>query len=117
MNLDTAIAAHAEWKFKLRTAITSQTQVEAASVAKDNLCALGSWLHGEAKSKYGHLESYRNCLGAHASFHREAGKVAQLINRKKYGEAEAALGAGSPYASASTMTTVSINKLKKDAGL
>jgi methyl-accepting chemotaxis protein len=67
--------------------------------------------------KYGQLPSHKECLSAHASFHREAGKVAQLINQKKYVEAEAALGVGTPYTSASMMTAVAINRIKKEAAL
>jgi hypothetical protein len=56
--------------------------------------------------KYGQLPS-----------HREAGKVAQLINQKKYVEAEAALGVGTPYTSASMVTAVAINRIKTEAAL
>jgi hypothetical protein len=44
--------------------------------------------------KYGQLPSHKECLSAHAGFNWEAGKVARLINQKKYVEAEAALGGG-----------------------
>ena len=116
MNLDNAISAHTEWKVKLRSAISSQSQLDAATISRDNCCPLGQWLHGDAKAKYGQLDAYRQCLDAHANFHREAGKVAQLINQKKYSEAETALSAGTPYANASSATGVSILKLKNATG-
>jgi hypothetical protein len=56
--------------------------------------------------KYGQLPS-----------HREARKVAQLINQKKCVEAEAALGVGTPYTSATMVTAVAINRIKKEAAL
>lgn len=117
MNLDDAIKTHAEWKMKLRSAISAQTQLDANTISKDNCCPLGQWLHGEAKAKFGQYGSYTECLRAHTIFHREAGKVAQLINQKKYTEAQEALGGGTPYNSASSDAGIAINRLKKEAAL
>ena len=117
MNLDNAISAHAEWKMKLRSAIAAQSQLDAATISKDNCCPLGQWLHGEARAKYGHLEGFRRCLEAHANFHREAGRVAQLINQKKFSEAEAAIGLNTHYAVASSEAGAAIIHLKRESGL
>lgn len=54
-------------------------------------------------------------LGAHASFYREAGRVAALINQAKFADAEKAIGAGAPYACASNAAGIAIGKLKKAA--
>ncbi len=48
MDLDQAVAKHAEWKVKFRKAISAKEQLDTASIAKDNCCELGKWLHGEA---------------------------------------------------------------------
>ncbi len=117
MDLNGAIAAHAEWKLKLRSAIAAKTQLDATKIGQDNQCPLGQWLHGEARTKYGALSAYSACLHAHADFHREAGRVARLINEKKYSEAEAVLGAGTTYSAASGTASVAINRLKKEAAL
>jgi methyl-accepting chemotaxis protein len=114
MNWDSALDAHAQWKVKLRGAISAKEQVDAATLSKDNCCPFGKWLHGDAKAKYGHLAPFGACVTAHATFHREAGRVAQMINSGKFGEAEAALGAGTPYANASSATGVAIVRLKKE---
>ena len=114
MDLDTAINEHTQWKMKLRAAIADKAHLDSLSIGKDNNCPLGQWLHGEAKTKYGHLTTYKECLSAHASFHREAGRVAHLINQQHYDQAAAALAAGTPYISASSLTGVAINKLKKE---
>ena len=113
MDFENAIAAHVEWKTKLRTAITTQSELDALAAAKDNICPLGRWLHGEAREKYAHLAEFAGCLQSHAAFHREAGRVATLINGKRYDEATAALDAGSPYAKSSMETTMAISKLRK----
>jgi len=117
MDLEKAIQAHTEWKTKLRSAIAQQASLDSATIGADNQCPLGKWLHGEARSKYGHLAAYRECVGAHADFHRQAGAVARQINGKQYAAAETALGASTPYADASSKTGVAIIKLRKEAGL
>jgi len=117
MNLDEAIKAHGEWKLKLRAAISSQAQVDAQAIAADNVCPFGQWLHGPARSQYGHLKSYASCVERHQHFHLEAGKVATAINAGKYQEAIAMLDGGTPYASASSAVGGSILGLGKEANL
>ncbi len=117
MDLDQAVAKHAEWKVKFRKAITAKEQLDTVSIAKDNCCELGKWLHGEAKTRFSGLNTYRDCLTKHAAFHTEAGKVAKLINQAAYQQAEQALGAGSSYSNASTEVGVAISKFKKEASL
>ena len=117
MNLDDAIAAHAEWKTKLRGAIRRREQLDAASISLDNKCPLGQWLHGEAKAKYGRLTSYGTCVDRHAEFHRCAGQVATNINAGNTTEAEAMLENGTPYADASSAVGVAILRLRKEAGI
>ena len=117
MDLENAVAKHAEWKTKFRGAITKQEQMDVATISKDNCCELGKWLHGEAKSKYSALGSFKDCLTKHALFHTEAGKIASAINAKKYAEAESMIGSGTTYSSASSATSVAIMKLKKEANI
>lgn len=115
MNLDSAIQAHGEWKVKFRSAMAAKQDLDAAVIAKDNVCPLGLWLHGEAKAKYAGLKSYAKCLADHAAFHREAGKVAATINAGKYSQAESMLEAGTPYSGASSQVGVAILALRKEA--
>ena len=117
MDLNEAIGKHAEWKMKFRSAISKQETMDASTISKDNCCELGKWLHGEAKAKFGALTSHSTCVAKHASFHVEAGKVAQAINSKKYAEAEAMMNAGTPYTAASSAVGVAIMQLKKEAKL
>jgi methyl-accepting chemotaxis protein len=116
MDLNVAIQAHSEWKMKLRAAITRKEKIE-ANLSVDNACALGKWLHGEAKAPYSKFPAYADLVTKHAAFHREAGKVATAIAAGKYPEAEALLEAGTGFATASAAVGVAIIKLKKDAGL
>ena len=113
MDFDSALAAHQEWKVKLRGAISGKSQLDAATIAKDDCCELGKWLRGEAKPKLGALPVYRECVETHAAFHREAGKVAVLINAGKYAEAESALGVGTPYSLASSKIATAIVQMRR----
>jgi methyl-accepting chemotaxis protein len=117
MNLDNAIAAHAEWKLKFRNAIQKKEQLDAASISLDNKCPLGQWLHGEAKGKYSGLASYGACIAKHAEFHKCAGNVAKSINSGKYAEAEAMLNGGTPYSAASSAVGAAIISLRKEAAI
>jgi methyl-accepting chemotaxis protein len=117
VNLDNALAAHAQWKTKLRGAIQKQEKLDTASIGVDHKCEFGQWLHGAAKSQYGTLEGYRNCVATHAAFHRQAGSVATAINAARYDEAAAMLDAGTPYATASAAVGTAIIRLRKEAGL
>jgi len=117
MDLDQAITKHAEWKIKFRSAISKQETMDASTIAKDNCCELGKWLHGEAKAKFGKLQSYAQCVSKHAEFHTQASKVAQAINAKQYTEAEKMISNGTPYFQASSAVGVAIIALKKEAGL
>jgi methyl-accepting chemotaxis protein len=113
MNLEEAIGVHANWKVKLRGAIDRQETLDVATITKDNACDFGKWLHGAAKAEIGRLPDYPQCLKDHAAFHAEAGKVAATINARKFTEAAAMLGAGTPYERASKAVTTAIMRLRK----
>ncbi|TAN65099.1 MAG: chemotaxis protein [Methylobacter sp.] len=115
MNLDTAIHKHMDWKVKFRTAISKKEQMDATTIAKDDCCELGKWLHGEGKAKCGGLPSYVTVLSKHAAFHLEAGKVASAINASKYTEAETMLSGNSAFTSVSSDVGIALMRLKKEA--
>ncbi len=117
MDLAHAIAKHTEWKLRLRSAIGRRETMDLASIARDDVCELGQWLHGAAKALYGSLECYGNCVASHAVFHTEAAKVAKAINAQRFTEAESMLNGESAYSSASSNVAVAILRLKREAGL
>lgn len=117
MDLDHAVQKHAEWKTKLRAAIARHEQMDVATLAKDNCCELGQWLHGEAKTRFSRLVSHGECLQRHAAFHVEVAKVASAVNARQFTQAEAMLGAGTAYAHISSSLSVSFMRLRKEASL
>ncbi len=114
IDLDKALEKHSEWKVKLRTAISKREEMDAATISRDDCCDFGKWLHHDVKSLLAHEPSYADCVSKHAAFHFEAGRIANMINAKKYSEAEAMLGNGSAFVAASTAVGVTIMRLKKD---
>ncbi|WP_288411375.1 CZB domain-containing protein [uncultured Herbaspirillum sp.] len=116
MNLADAITKHAGWKVKLRTAIRRKAPVDAASIAQDNCCELGQWLHGEGRIRYGSKPEFEAVVECHKQFHVEAGKVAALINVGQFDEAEKSLGSDGAYNAASNAVCTEILHLRQAVG-
>jgi len=114
IDLDKALEKHSEWKVKLRTAISKREEMDAATISRDDCCDFGKWLHQDVKHHLAHEPNYADCVSKHAAFHIEAGRIANMINAKKFSEAEALLGNGSAFVAASTAVGVAIMRLKKD---
>jgi predicted oxidoreductase len=112
MNLESAIGKHAEWKVKFRTAISKHQQMDIAHIGDIHACEFGAWLDSDGKKQNRHLPEFSNLVEIHKHFHREAVKVATLINVEKYIEAETALS-GASYSDASKQMASGVMKLKK----
>lgn len=117
MDLQEAIRAHSDWKTKLRGAISAKSQLDVATIARDDCCLLGKWLHGESRPTFGPLASHQACVKKHALFHQEASKVAAAINKGQYDLAQSMLETGKPYAAASNEVVFAIGALKREAKL
>ena len=113
MNLDEAIAKHAEWKVKFRSAMERKEQLDQPTIQKDNCCQLGQWLYGEGAAHCGETAEFRYLVAKHKDFHVEAGKVALLINARNYPEAEKQLAMGTNYSKSSAEVASAILRLKK----
>jgi methyl-accepting chemotaxis protein len=90
MNFTGAVQAHADWKLRLAAhcrGVSAET-IDVPTLAKDNVCELGKWLHGTGK-RYAADPKFRELLDTHAAFHRSAALVAQMIRTGKAKEAEA----------------------------
>jgi hypothetical protein len=97
-----AIAAHGQWKSRLRTAIISgKSEFSAETVAKDNACTFGAWLYGDGHRDFASEITFTAIRDLHAEFHREAARVLALALGGQKDAAEAAIGLGSPFGRAS----------------
>ncbi|MBT9559897.1 MAG: CZB domain-containing protein [Myxococcales bacterium] len=113
MDYDKVMAAHSEWKTKLRGALLRQEKLDAANISRDDCCSLGKWIHGPESSSVRSHAAFGACKTKHAEFHREAGKVAAAINAARYAEAETLLGSTSAYSRVSSEVITAILSLKK----
>ncbi len=105
--LQAAIVAHAAWKKRLRSAVTMgrvPEGIDPATVARDNVCAFGQWLHsGQASS----LDRRRTVevQGLHADFHAQAAAVLSAVSRGEREEAAGLLGSTDGYGGAAAALT------------
>lgn len=116
IDLDGALKKHADWKMKLRTAISNKEHLDAETISKDNCCDFGKWLHNEdTHPKLAHLQSYHDCVERHAKFHQAAGAIARVINAKNYAEADKMLNdTNGDFVKNSSDVGAAIMRLKKD---
>lgn len=81
LDMKAALDAHAAWKRRLRAVIEGKTREipEVGKVARDDLCALGQWLHGEANRMFNHggptTAQYHRLRDLHAQFHLAAAET------------------------------------------
>ena len=100
IDIDAIIDGHRQWKVKLRDAIETQSTVDTATLSRDDCCPLGKWVYGTGGQHFGHQPSFTALVERHKTFHKVAGSVGELINRKQYLEAEQAVAPGTPFATA-----------------
>ena len=76
--INQAIAAHREWKFKLKNAInTGECESTPDKVKMDNNCAFGKWLHERIEPSVRMTADYSEVVDLHAQFTR---KLARSLN-------------------------------------
>lgn len=77
LNMRLAIEAHLKWKERLEKALagSSGEHLEVGVVAADDRCALGQWLHGEARRQFVQHPEYIALVKAHSEFHLLAGDI------------------------------------------
>lgn len=114
MDLDKALAAHADWKVKLRIALATKQKLDAANIASDCQCDFGRWLQSDGKRAHGTSASFKSCVEGHSEFHRCAGLIAHKINAADYAGAERELEAGQPFSKASGLVAVAVRRLKME---
>lgn len=113
VDVDTYIDAHRQWKVKLRNAIENRETVDTGTLSRDDCCALGKWVYGEGRQLFGDRPSFAELIAKHQTFHRVAGQVGEMVNQKRYNEAEDALGAGTPFSDATRAVVLVLSSAKR----
>jgi methyl-accepting chemotaxis protein len=110
------IAGHGMWKYRLHEAIRSgQSNFSPEKIARDDQCALGKWLYGDAKASFGVTDEYRRMRELHATFHRIAAHVLELALAGRSTEASAELVSGSEFLRTSSTLVQLIDALRAGA--
>lgn len=120
MDIDKEILKHADWKARFSNAIFKRQPLEPSfmkSISKVEGCELGKWLQGEGKALFEGAPSYEACLKLHAEFHREAEKVANIINAKHYANAYKMIDRGSVFSFIAKEISCQAKRLKNECGL
>lgn len=115
IDVDAIIDGHRQWKVKLRDAIESHAKVDTATLSRDDCCALGKWIYGDGGKRLGHSGSFTQLIERHKVFHRVAGQVGEMVNQKRYLEAEEAMAPGTQFAQA-TRDVVQVLSVAKRMG-
>ncbi len=114
MNFDEAIAAHVDWKAKLRSYLKkADKSLNPTIIEQDNQCALGKWIYGEGV-KYKTNQHYDELVIEHAKFHKCAAKIVREIDAGNLVEAEALIDAQSNYTEVSALVVTKIRKLRSE---
>jgi methyl-accepting chemotaxis protein len=71
-----AITAHVNWKLRIHALLSGKLaeKLDPSMIARDDLCELGKWIYGEARSVVpGPVHA--DLRSTHAEFHREASRI------------------------------------------
>jgi len=115
MDFDGAIQAHTYWKVRLLLYARGKAaeKIDLQTLRKDNVCALGQWLHGDAQ-RYSGDPKFKKLLETHAAFHKAAASVGSMIERGQAPAAEALLNfPGSEYSRLSSTVLAILMDLRK----
>ena len=111
-----AIKAHAQWKLRLELYLSgdSSEQLDPATVRRDDLCALGQWIHSPTTTVADQTEFFA-LKDTHAKFHRA---VSAIIKAAQRGLPDpSAIEAGSEYASLSLSIITQLKNMQRRLGI
>ncbi|WP_148090412.1 methyl-accepting chemotaxis protein [Paucibacter sp. KBW04] len=113
IDVDSAVEAHRQWKVKLRKAIERNEKLDVETIACDDRCALGQWMHGKGRQRFGGKPDFVSLLEQHRQFHLAAGEVARRINQGQMAEAKRMLDSGTPFSAATNQVALALLQLKR----
>lgn len=112
--IDAAIAAHATWKLRLKTAIsTGRVEQNVDTVRRCDQCAFGEWLKGPTLSDEVRAgKPFEVVYRLHADFHRIAADVLAAVAAGKPSAAQEILDG--PFSDKSRILVVALNKWRNE---
>lgn len=116
LDIDTAIAAHENWKARLQAQLTQQSteSLDPAVVCLDDRCDLGKWLHGPGRERLGQYPAFSVLVARHKYFHVQASTVVAQVHSGDHAAAERTLNTG--FRHASNQVVLLLKELKRGLG-
>ena len=112
VDVDAMIDAHRQWKVKLRQAIEDRSQVDVATLSRDDCCALGKWIYSDGQ-RLAQRPTFLELVGRHQHFHQVAGEVGNLINQRQMLQAQEALAPGTAFSKATAEVVSTLSAAKR----
>jgi hypothetical protein len=112
IDFDKVIAAHQQWRVTLRNAVLKDKKLDAATISRDDCCALGKWIYGGGGAKWSKTPGFTDLVAHHKAFHKEAGLVAETINKGEADKARAMMESGTPFVEAGHKVTQAIRHIR-----
>jgi len=112
IDIDTAIAAHENWKLRLQNYLNGKSteDLRPELVCLDDRCDLGKWLHGTGKMRLGSYPAFSVLVARHKYFHVQASSVVALAQAGERDKADLALATS--YRHASNQVVLLLKELK-----
>ena len=113
--IDSGIAAHARWKYRLFSAIeTGTSEWTVADIREYTKCQFGQWLTSLSATERA-SEQCVKVTELHEAFHRAAADVLEMALSDRRAEAEEAIALGSPFSLVSANLTEAMSVWKEVA--
>lgn len=110
-----AIKAHVQWKIRLGLVVNGVEKIDEATTRRDDVCALGCWIHGNGRNHMG-LKEYQALLEDHAKFHQAAAEVIKVAASGDVSAAKLMLDADTEYSNTSSKVVMAIRRLRTAIG-
>lgn len=112
VTLPVAIEYHMRWKGQFESALedAQANGLDPQTVSRDDASALGQWLHGEARDRFGRAPELDDVLMWHAELHRQAASIAEVALGGDREAVRAGLARG-PYATAALRLRGALSKM------
>ncbi len=112
LNISEAVTAHSAWKERLFHYVsgTSTEKLDETRICRDDACALGKWIYGDAHVFLSEVPDYHRLKAAHAAFHIAAGDIVRAVNSDARPKAEKLLMEG-PFSEHSREVQLMLAKL------
>jgi hypothetical protein len=116
IDIDTAIAAHENWKLRLQNYVNGQSteDLRPEFICMDDRCDLGKWLHGAGTQRLGKFPAFAVLIARHKYFHIQASSVVAMTQSEQKDEATRVLEGS--YRHASTQVILLLKELKRGLG-